>query len=121
MNNKELDDLLKVKFEVMYSPSVLPSVLPSVVPAVMQKVVAFESERLATVVEVRNHDWLLLVALLLGAVVGLPFIQFPDLAPYAQQIYMAFFGQAVEQASTWMVSAVGFVFVGPMLWLLVED
>lgn len=121
MNNNDLDDLLKSKFKSLQTPPLGASLVPDIMTAVAAAPV------LEALLPKQNkrHDWVVVLALLLGALVCLPSFNAVDVQALSAMVPTEVFGtysQVVTNAATNLLlpGLVALVML-PVAWIMIED
>ncbi len=117
MDNNELESLLKEKFKPLQA--LPPS--PSLVPKVMSSVAAMAPPELLLATEPKHHDWVLAVALVLGAAISLTSLGAIEQQALSRFLSVEMLGGYARLASTLLLpTLIGLVLL-PVTWLLIED
>ena len=121
MDNDDLDDLLKSKFKTLQTPPLGASLVPGIMTAVAA---APELEALLPK-QSKRHDWVVMFALLMGALVCLPSFSAVDVQALSAMLPSEMFGsygQAVKSAATNLLlpGLVALVML-PVAWIMIED
>ncbi len=117
MNNNELDDLLKEKFK----PLRVPPAGPSLVPKIMSAVAAVPSPEALLEPKGKGQDWILAVALVLGALVCASSFSALDQQALASLLSIEDLGRYAQLATSLLLPALIAVVVLPVAWLATED